>query len=222
MIGSIAATVVFLLLAGLIGYKLSRGRSLKSPLPGTPAAAPAAATSAEAKSSKSIDGWKWGRRGVILAIIAWCAYSIDQEVGFPGTWVANKTYKKSVWIEIDEKLTPVKICKKLPAGTWKFSMPDVENYDRLIAQERNSKKQRQLLEDSPYRRLVQVGDAQPAHFALADGMLINETVRGETFEISTDGCAIITPRFVEYGRVPINLVDNRGSMAVRILFEKKG
>lgn len=218
MIGSIAATVAFLLLAGLIGYKLSKGRGLKLPSSGgtsAPAATPAAKPS-------GIDGWKWGRRGIILAIIAWCAYSIDQEVGFPGTWVANKTYKKSVWIEIDEKLTPVKICKKLPAGTWKFSMPDVEKYEQALLAERDPIRRRQLLEQNPYRRLVQVGESEPAHFALADGMLINETVRGETFEISTDGCAIITPRFVEYGRVPINLVDNRGSMAVRILFEKKG
>lgn len=134
----------------------------------------------------------------------------------------GKNFKKSYWMEIKEDLAAVRFCK-LDAGTWTFSMPDVESYDRLIAQERSPQKQRQLLEENPYRRLVQVGDTQPAHFALADGILVNETVVGEPIQVmKKNDCVIIQPRFNEHGQVPIRLVDNKGAMAVRIVFQKVG
>lgn len=83
----------------------------------TPAGKPA-----EKKSYGKLIGWS-----IILLIVGWSWFSIENEVGFPGNYVATKSYQHSVTIGItEEAFQPAgqQFCGEgLRPGKWKFMFP---------------------------------------------------------------------------------------------------
>ncbi len=57
----------------------------------TPATATVGSATTSGHATKGRRWWPW----VLLAFLAWSAYSIDQEVGFPGAWLEKKVFSES-------------------------------------------------------------------------------------------------------------------------------
>lgn len=91
----------------------------------------AVVTSAGHGTTQSTGKWTWAL--ITLAVVGWCWYSIDREVGFPGTWLAKKNYVETFDITVVDFRDQPPICApqiNLPEGQkikFGFLNPDRDN-----------------------------------------------------------------------------------------------
>ncbi len=112
------------------------GATLKSWIPkrspssaGTAHAAPS--PSSHGAKSSGIDWEKWFKRVIIFGLIGWCWYSIENETGFPGNWVAKKNFVQTMDVSIAD-LKDKKVCGLPPSTRMSFEPvnPVIVHYGR--------------------------------------------------------------------------------------------
>jgi hypothetical protein len=153
------------------------GKAGEQPAPSTtPAGKPA-----EKKSYGKLIGW-----GVVLALIGWSWYSIENEIGFPGNYATNKaydhpepfTFTAKAFTEEGER---VKL-KGVKPGKWKFTFPD-----QWILEVGNNQKYRS---QAGFCILSAKGNPMPMIFS--DSVMVNGKLAGrETIDIGPDGYVTI-------------------------------
>jgi hypothetical protein len=153
-------------------------------------ASPGAPAPAKEKSTDPWKGvWKIVRLGIALALIGWSWYSIENEVGFPGTYVATKSYDHSVPLVLDN-LQDRKLCGIEP-GKWRFEFPQQAALEQI---ERHRKTER-----AGFYIRTPSGDTQ--HFSAVSNIMVNGIFSGkEKVTVGPDGCVTVSVFTTQQGK----------------------
>lgn len=145
---------------------------------------PAAGTTSATKTDPSDLGkgvWKVVKWVLLLAIIGWSWYSIENEVGFPGTYVANKSYEHTLPLVI-KNLKDQKLCGIEP-GKWRFKFP---NQIPLEQADRHRKMDRAGF-------FIREPDGDIQQLSVISNVMINNTYSGkEKVRVDNDGCVTVS------------------------------
>ena len=129
-------------------------------------------TSAGHGTTHSAGKGKWWA-ALVVAVIAWSWYSIDQEQGFPGTWWVGKTYTIS-WTNLrSQQLCGVR------TGMRRITVMNADQVMRVNGE---------LVPIHAYFIKKNSGDRNPVRYNMAEYVLFNGTGPGEKTRVTEDGC----------------------------------
>lgn len=137
----------------------------------TPAGKPA-----EKKSYGKLIGW-----AIALAVIGWSWYSIENKIGFPGTYVAMKSYDHTMPLVLPS-LQDQKFCGIEP-GKWRFEFPQQAAWEQVA-------RHRKMEKAGFYIRTPR-GDIE--HLSAVSNIMVNNTFSGkEKVTVGPDGCVTVS------------------------------
>lgn len=126
-------------------------------------------------TTKSTGKWTWAL--ITLAVVGWCWYSIDQEVGFPGTWLVGKTHTISM-----TNLRSQQLCGVRP-GMRRITVVNADQVMRVNGE---------LVPIHAYFIKKDSDDLDPVRYNLAEYVRFNGTVPGEKTRVADNECLTVS------------------------------